>query len=94
MPYIHRVFEKLFVIIGDNVLLCRYVESNKQSKDMKTRLLLMLLTLLGITQAVAQESDYLPIAREGVKWSSSTMVTPPVTTTTMRSVATTVHGQT
>ncbi len=35
---------------------------------MKTRLLLMLLTLLGITQAVAQESDYLPIAREGVKW--------------------------
>ena len=28
----------------------------------------MLLTLLGMTQALAQESDYLPLIREGVTW--------------------------
>ena len=36
---------------------------------MKKILLIMLLSLLGLTQAVAQESDgYLSIVREGVKW--------------------------
>ncbi len=30
--------------------------------------LLLFAVLLGMTQAVAQESDYLPLAREGVKW--------------------------
>ena len=36
---------------------------------MKTRLIIAILALLGMTQAVAQESDgYLSIVREGVKW--------------------------
>jgi hypothetical protein len=35
---------------------------------MKKTLLITLLSLLGMTQAVAQESDYLSIVREGVKW--------------------------
>ena len=35
---------------------------------MKKTLLLTLLALLGMTQAMAQEAGYLPIAREGVKW--------------------------
>ena len=36
---------------------------------MKSRLLLIiLLTFIGIPQAMAQEYDYIPIAREGVKW--------------------------
>ena len=35
---------------------------------MKKTLLTMLLALLGMTQAAAQDGDYLPIAREGVKW--------------------------
>ena len=35
---------------------------------MKRTLLISLLALLGMTQAAAQESDYLPIVREGVKW--------------------------
>ncbi|MBR5725786.1 MAG: hypothetical protein IKX56_03520 [Muribaculaceae bacterium] len=35
---------------------------------MKKTLLITMLALLGMSQAVAEESDYLPIAREGVKW--------------------------
>ena len=35
---------------------------------MKKTLLLTLLTLLGMSQAVAQDTDFLPIVREGVKW--------------------------
>ena len=35
---------------------------------MKKILLLLVLALLGIIQTVAQEDDYLPIVREGVKW--------------------------
>ena len=35
---------------------------------MKKIILLALLTLLGMSQALAQESDFLPIVREGVKW--------------------------
>ena len=35
---------------------------------MKKIILITLFTLLGLTQAVAQEYDYLPIVREGVKW--------------------------
>ena len=32
------------------------------------KLLLTLLALLGLTQAAAQENEYLPLVREGVKW--------------------------
>ena len=36
---------------------------------MKSKLFsIILLTFIGIAQVVAQETDYLPIAREGVKW--------------------------
>lgn len=35
---------------------------------MKKILLISILALLGMTQAVAQSDDYLPIVREGVKW--------------------------
>lgn len=35
---------------------------------MKKTLLIMILAVLGVTQAMAQENDYLPIVREGVKW--------------------------
>lgn len=35
---------------------------------MKTKLLLALLALLGMSQAVAQEYEYVPFVREGVKW--------------------------
>ena len=35
---------------------------------MKKTLLLTLLALLGMTQAVAQEYEYVPFVREGVKW--------------------------
>ena len=35
---------------------------------MKKTLLISILTLLGISQAVAQADDYLPIVREGVMW--------------------------
>ena len=35
---------------------------------MKKLLLITLLTLLGISQAVAQEYEYVPFVREGVKW--------------------------
>ena len=35
---------------------------------MKKTFLLLLFALLGLAQAVAQEYDYLPVAREGVKW--------------------------
>ena len=35
---------------------------------MKNLFLLSLLTLLGMTQAVAQEYEYVPFVREGVKW--------------------------
>ncbi|MBR3728053.1 MAG: hypothetical protein IKN10_03650, partial [Muribaculaceae bacterium] len=35
---------------------------------MKKTLLISILTLLGMTQAVAQEYEYVPFVREGVKW--------------------------
>ncbi len=35
---------------------------------MKKTLLIALFALLGLAQSVAQEDDYLPIVREGVKW--------------------------
>ena len=35
---------------------------------MKKTLLIILLALLGMTQAVAQSDDHLPLDREGVKW--------------------------
>ena len=35
---------------------------------MKTKLLLLILALLGMSQAVAQEYEYVPFVREGVKW--------------------------
>ena len=35
---------------------------------MKKTLLISLLALLGMTQAVAQEYEYVPFVREGVKW--------------------------
>ena len=35
---------------------------------MKTKLLLALLALLGMSQVVAQEYEYVPFVREGVKW--------------------------
>ena len=35
---------------------------------MKKTLLLLTLVVLGLTQTVAQDNDYLPIVREGVKW--------------------------
>ena len=35
---------------------------------MKKRILLLLLAMLGMTQLWAQESDYIPFVREGVKW--------------------------
>ena len=35
---------------------------------MKKTILFTVLALLGITQAVTQDNDYLPIVREGVKW--------------------------
>ncbi len=35
---------------------------------MKKTLLIMLLSLLGMTQAVAQDYEYVPLVREGVKW--------------------------
>ena len=41
---------------------------------MKKTLLISILALLGMTQAVAQDSNYLPIAREGVKWVNEKVV--------------------
>ena len=38
---------------------------------MKKTLLISIWALLGITQAVAQEYEYVPIVREGVKWTYS-----------------------
>lgn len=38
---------------------------------MKKTLLLSILTLLGMTQAAAQEYEYVPFVREGVKWTYS-----------------------
>ena len=35
---------------------------------MSKKLILLMLSLLGMTQAVAQESEYIPFVREGVKW--------------------------
>ena len=35
---------------------------------MKKTILYLLLTILGFTQAVAQEYEYVPLVREGVKW--------------------------
>jgi hypothetical protein len=35
---------------------------------MRKKLLFTLLALLGMTQAVAQEYEYVPFVREGVKW--------------------------
>ena len=35
---------------------------------MNTRFMIALLTLLGMTQATAQEYEYVPFVREGVKW--------------------------
>ena len=35
---------------------------------MKKTLLITLFVLLGMTQAVAQEYEYVPFVREGVKW--------------------------
>ena len=35
---------------------------------MKKTLLLSILALLGMTQAAAQEYEYVPFVREGVKW--------------------------
>ena len=35
---------------------------------MKKKFLIVVLALLGITQAMAQSEDYLPIVREGVQW--------------------------
>ena len=35
---------------------------------MKKTLLFSILALLGMTQAVAQEYEYVPFVREGVKW--------------------------
>ena len=35
---------------------------------MKTKLLFALLALLGMSQVVAQEYEYVPFVREGVKW--------------------------
>ena len=35
---------------------------------MKKTLLISFLALLGMTQAVAQEYEYVPFVREGVKW--------------------------
>ena len=35
---------------------------------MKKTLLFTLFALLGMTQAVAQEYEYVPFVREGVKW--------------------------
>ena len=35
---------------------------------MRKSIIILLLTLLGMAQVVAQESDYLPLIREGVKW--------------------------
>lgn len=40
----------------------------KSITDLKKTLLISLLALLGIIQAAAQESDYLQIVRQGVKW--------------------------
>ena len=33
-----------------------------------TKLLFTLLALLGMTQAAAQDYEYVPLVREGVKW--------------------------
>ena len=38
---------------------------------MKKTLLISILALLGMTQAVAQEYEYVPFVREGVKWTYS-----------------------
>ena len=38
---------------------------------MKKIILITLFTLLGLTQAVAQEYEYVPFVREGVKWECS-----------------------
>ena len=35
---------------------------------MKKTFLIVVLALLGVTQAMAQSEDYLPIVREGVQW--------------------------
>ncbi|MBR3728099.1 MAG: hypothetical protein IKN10_03885, partial [Muribaculaceae bacterium] len=35
---------------------------------MKKTILITILALLGMTQAVAQEYEYVPFVREGVKW--------------------------
>ena len=35
---------------------------------MKTRILIALLSMLGMIQAMAQEYEYVPFVREGVKW--------------------------
>ena len=38
---------------------------------MKKTLLISILALLGMTQAAAQEYEYVPFVREGVKWTYS-----------------------
>ncbi|MBR7011266.1 MAG: hypothetical protein IKI10_00030, partial [Muribaculaceae bacterium] len=35
---------------------------------MKKIIMILMLSLLGITQIVAQEYEYIPFVREGVKW--------------------------
>ncbi len=39
-----------------------------KNKNMKKIILLLTLTLLGMTQLAAQEYEYVPFVREGVKW--------------------------
>lgn len=35
---------------------------------MSKKILMVLIALLGVTQVVAQEHEYIPFVREGVKW--------------------------
>ena len=63
----------IFVVCLDNKsYFCGKQDLNPlKQTTMKKIILITLFTLLGLTQAVAQEYEYVPFVREGVKWECS-----------------------